>query len=285
MHHLFQHRLSLTEYLPEGHAIERCNVARHDELILQTFAVDDWDENRPYKPCRTQLFRFNKLGLLQSLNLERTPGGIPQGLSDGRFLLITPWEPDNDLNALVLDSNGQFEKGFRVGDAVADVQVAAGDAVWVSYYDQGALQNRAWGRWSGLTEFDLQGNIKWQYDGGILDCYSLNVGKTDVHACYYTDFPVLRVSLKDKRATHWRNEFRRGCRALAVWGDHALLAGGYSGEEALASLVRLEGDETSLVAEFSLGLPSIVPHLTGRGPLLHYVDHQIWWTLDIRELL
>lgn len=284
MHDLFQHSLSLTEYLPEGHAIARWNVARHEELVLHTFPAKDWNEHRPL-PRHTTLMRLSHDGELQSLDLEGVPGGIPQGLSDGRFLLITPWEPDNDLNALVLDSNGQFEKSFRVGDAVADVQIATEDTVWVSYFDQGALQNRAWGRWGGLTEFDLQGNIKWQYDGGILDCYSLNVGKTDVHVCDYTDFPVLRVSLKDKSESLWRNEFRRGCRALAVWGDHALLAGGYSGEEDLASLVRLEGDTTTLVSEFSLELPQARRLLSGRGPLLHYVDHQNWWTLDIRELL
>ncbi len=299
MHEFFRHKLALHGLLPPGQIISNWNVAPGDELVLITVSEADLERahernrgfacNRPDEPYGATLWRLSDKALLQTLELERLDfiHVIPQALSEGRFLLVgARCGPEDDFNAKVLSANGEVESIFKVGDAVEDVQIAQDDTVWVSYFDEGSLHNRAWnGRWDGLTEFDLKGNLKWQYEGEILDCYSLNVEKGDVYACYFTDFPVLRVSLKDKTETLWQNKFRRGCKALAVWGDKALLVGGYSDEFAVASLVTLGTETTALVKEFNLELPAENRLLTGRGPLLHYANRENWWTLDIRKLL
>lgn len=299
MHELFRYRLGLEGLVPPGHVISNWNITRGDELVVVTVAKEDIGRaqersgcrarSRPDEPYDATLWRMGEKGVLQTLDLESLDltHVLPQVLSGGRFLLVggrCRWE--DEFNAKVIDSNGDVESVFKVGDAVEDVQIAQGDSLWVSYFDEGSLRNEGWNdRWAGLAEFDCDGKLKWQVAGGILDCYSLNVGKDHVHACYFTDFPVLRISLKDKTETTWQNEFRHGCRALAVWGDKALLVGGYSDEFAMASLVSLDVGKTSLLKEFSLELPEEARLLTARGPTLHYVNRENWYTLDIRQLL
>ena len=297
MHELFSHRLNFAELLPSEEVVVTWNITRGNELVLLTVPEEDWNRpperggpfsrTRPDKPYDGTLWRLTDQGVVYSLDIPCALGVHIQGLPDGRFLLVRArCRKVDDLNAEVIGFAGEVESRFKVGDAVEDVQVGGDDSVWVSYFDEGTFYNDGWKEiWTGLAEFNLEGELKYRHPFGICDCYSLNVGKSDVYACYHSDFPVLKLSLKDKVETLWQNDFRRGCRALAVWGDTALLAGGYADEFALASLVSLGREETSLLQEFSLERPQEFRLLTGRGPILHYLNWKDWWTLDIRELL
>ena len=241
------------------------------------------------------LWRLGPEGVRQSLPVTGVSVAFPaiQGLSDGRFLIVGARcrqyaGGDPDENCVVVDSDGSLTSRFCVGDAVLDVQVGAQDSVWVSYFDEGAMFNRAWSKMvetSGLMKFDLTGKRVWSFPNCILDCYSLNVTRDATWLCYFTDFPIARVA-PDGSVEHWVNGFRRGCKALSFWGDHILLAGGYGDEHSLATLVLLKDGKTARVADFDLGLPGGTRYrLTGRGHLLHYVTSQEWWTLDMRDLL
>ena len=287
MHQFFHHRINYAELLPSDQVVVAWNITRGDELVLLTVPEEDWSRprerggpfsrTRPDKPYNGTLWHLTDRGVVYSVDIPCSSGVHIQGLPDGKFLVVRGrCGEEEDLNAEVIGFAGEVVSRFKVGDAVEDVQIGGDYSVWVSYFDQGALYNEAWKEmWTGLAEFDLAGNLKYRHPWGIFDCYSLNVGKANVFACYHSGFPVLKLSLKDKVETLWKNDFRRGCRAIAVWGDTALLAGGYEAEFAMASLVRMDREETSLLQEFSLEHPQEFRLLTGRGPILHYVNLKI----------
>lgn len=294
-----------------GEALERATVAawnlnRQNELVIMTLSKDDevlmrdlsrvtWRVSPPPLSYGATLWRIGPQGVLQTLDVAGISVAFPsiQSLSSGRFLLAggrcRPYSGgDLDENCVVIGADGGLVGRFCVGDAVEDVQVGAGDSIWVSYFDEGAMSNRAWSRMvesSGLIRYALSGEREWHFSYGMTDCYSLNVTRDATWLCPYSEFPIFRVK-SDGQVTRWSNEFRRGCRALCFWGDHLLLVGGYAEEHSLATLVRLEGDKAMKVADFDLGLPADVPRcLTGRGHFLHYVTDQGWWTLDMRDLM
>lgn len=59
----------------------------------------------------------------------------------------------------------------------------------------------------------------------VNDCYAL-IDDTCTWACYYADFPVVRI--RDGAVTGWHNEIR-GASALAVAGSRGALFGGSAG--------------------------------------------------------
>ncbi len=61
--------------------------------------------------------------------------------------------------------------------------------------------------------------------GAISDCYALNVDGDTAWACYYTDFPVVRVQAGT--ITGWHNTIAGGAKAIAVAGGIVALSGGY----------------------------------------------------------
>lgn len=301
----FQRILDVADAL-EGRTATTWNINRQNELVVMTISKEDeilmrevGNALRAPNPssqtyCAT-LWRLGPEGVRQCLPVTGIPVAFPkiQGLSDGRFVLVggrcrqyTGGDPDE--NCVVVDSDGNMTNQFCVGDAVLDVQVGAHDSIWVSYFDEGAIFNRAWSRMvetSGLMKFHLSGKREWSFPNCILDCCSLNVTRDATWLCYFTDFPIARVA-RDGTVEHCENEFRPGCKALSFWGQYVLLAGGYGDEHSLGTLVVLKGDKTVKVADFDLGLAADVRRcLTGRGHLLHYVTAQTWWTLDMRDLL
>jgi len=115
--------------------------------------------------------------------------------------------------------------------------------VWVSYFDEGGYGNLGWndpgpapiGR-SGIVRFDADLTKRWEYPsyvanpwGGVDDCYAFDVVGEVAWACYYSDFPVVRID--GEHVSGWRNPVR-GARALVVGdgGVSILLVGGYGPE-------------------------------------------------------
>lgn len=111
----------------------------------------------------------------------------------------------------------------------------------------------------GLVRFDENLELAWEYPDDtpydtISDCYALNVADEDVWACYYTDFPVVRVAAG--RVTGWPTEGRGQ-------GPHAVVTDGYR-----CALVGSSGDgSVVVVSELSHdGRFTAVREPRGRGP-------------------
>jgi hypothetical protein len=166
--------------------------------------------------------------------------------------------------------------------------------IWASYFDEGVFGNYGWNQpmgASGLICFDSAGRILWEFNpptgfDSICDCYALNVAKNAVWACYYTDFPLVKID-SDKRVQGWKNDVG-GASALAVDGRRALLWGGY-GEKRSRCVVQDIGSEALIHSrEIEIGLPSgfelMGAKVIGRGSTLHAFAANSWFTFDMGQI-
>jgi hypothetical protein len=136
------------------------------------------------------------------------------------------------------------------------------------------------------------GNIEWEFVppegfGGIADCYALNVvSDSEVWACYYTDFPLVRIGPRD--ATRgWRTDVV-GAGAIVANGEDALFFGGYKEDRYRCRIGRLaERDVVSLQdvqVEFETGGGFQRGLVASRGSALHVLSGVSWFRLDIGEI-
>lgn len=144
---------------------------------------------------------------------------------------------------------------------------------------------------SGLVKFNAAGDIVWHYDGQafdkwIDDCDALNV-TGDAWACLYTDFPILRIGETGPMRL-WKSEIA-GANAIAVDGQHVVLAGGYGDDRARLALLRLKAEGSSLLfeAELDLGTANEAEQLllTARGDQVHVVTALTWFRLSVAEIV
>jgi hypothetical protein len=133
----------------------------------------------------------------------------------------------------------------------------------------------------------VDGTVEWEYKpppgvDEIADCYALNVSNDAAWACYYTEFPVVRVGRDD--VAWWASPIQ-GARALAIADGFAAFYGGY--RDGKHRCVLLEFDESELAerALIQLLLPSGAPvagqPVIGRGSFLHLFDGPHWYRLDV----
>lgn len=220
---------------------------------------------------------------------EETPIMVPgepwdcvESLPDGQWLVVTRRARKGEANARIYDREGNLLRNFPIGDAVLQIACTPAGILWVGYFDE---HQRA----SGLAAFDLDGvhqtDVSPVSDPWILDCYALTTSGEDVWACTYTDFPIIRAGPAGDRI--WANQVR-GAKAIAVFRDHILLAGGYesSGHSDRLVLLRLEDSRTKVVAK---GRESILARpgtfFQGRGGALHVVSEGQWRRLEVSRLL
>src|SRR5690606_35078474 len=93
--------------------------------------------------------------------------------------------------------------------------------------------------------------------GTIADCSALNVDGETAWACYYTDFPLVRID--GNAMTGWRNAVAEGVRAVVVGERTVGLFGGY-GAHRHRLLVAARGErELTALGEYRLVLPDGSP--------------------------
>ena len=96
--------------------------------------------------------------------------------------------------------------------------------------------------------FSRDGVVSSYVAGDVMDCYALNVGCDATWACWYTDFPLIR--LDDNCAEQqWSNDIAHGVHAVAVAPPYALLVGPYDERNKLA-LVKLHENRLDLLRAF-----------------------------------
>jgi hypothetical protein len=128
---------------------------------------------------------------------------------------------------VLYDADGQAVSEHVLGDGIAHVLATSTGQVWVGYFDEGIYGNYGWGRADshepvgayGIVRFSPGLEPVWHYPkytevgpwDAVSDCYALNVDDTCTWACYYSDFPVVRI--RDGTVTGWHNDIR----APAPW--------------------------------------------------------------------
>lgn len=208
-----------------------------------------------------------------------------------------------DRNAIFYDTDGQVAGEATVGDGIEHVAVARSGHIWIGYFDEGVYGNYGWGDAetapsvgaAGLVRFSPDLEPDWRFPshvdqpwGAISDCYALNVVGDTVWACYYTDFPVVRVEAGT--VTGWHNTIAHGIRALAVRDATVALFGGYGPDHDRLVVATLGQNRLHQAAEYRLVLPdgSPVPpdaQVVGRGPDLHLIVGLDRYRLGIDNVL
>ncbi|CAN5124056.1 hypothetical protein BH11CYA1_BH11CYA1_16340 [soil metagenome] len=167
-----------------------------------------------------------------------------------------------ELNATIYSEKGEVLRHFCLGDGIQDLKVSPSGEIWVSYFDEGICGNFGWTEDAigapGINCFDKTGEKIWCFEAlgdieTIDDCYAMSIVGDEVVACYYSDFPIIRIS-KDKQITAWHNQVA-GANAIAVCGDKVLLYGGY--EEPSRCILQTLGKDgiASDLTQIALSMP------------------------------
>lgn len=280
-----------------------CAVTQDQRLIRLTANADvraNWRLRGPgplYPPgtrAAIELFDWSRADAVETVEFE-LDGPFPEvdRLSDGRWIVANSRCQAGAANALILAPDGAVLDRLHLGDGISHLQSDAEGTIWVGYFDEGVFGN---GRGSaspriggGLTRFSPTGVPLWAWnaDGGaptIDDCYSMNVAPDGVWSCFYSDFPILRVT-SALEARIWDNDVI-GANLIASSGRHVVLFGGYSADRGRITLLRLGDRVAEPVREGALALPGWEDGVAlARGDRLHFVVAGVWHVLTVDEVL
>jgi len=253
------------------------------------------------KSCYPAIYiRFDGHKEIQRTELAQVEIAFPhvQPLPNGEILLVGARcyfrDGDPEKNAMVYSREGKLLRQFVLGDGINDVQTTSDGKIWVSYFDEGVFGNFGWKEplgASGLICFDANGVVEWKFTPPegfdfICDCYALNVAKDAVWACYYTDFPLVRIDAI-RQVRGWNNNVG-GANALVTDGKKVLLWGGY-GDKAMRCVVQSMSENTlAKKYEVTLCLPDgsglVGTTVFGRDLTLHAFVADRWFSLDLNQL-
>jgi hypothetical protein len=225
-----------------------------------------------------------------------------QPLPGDRFLVVAArcrWRPEGpDRNALVYGPDGALVAGYTFGDGIENVLTTPSGYAWVGYFDEGVYGNYGWGGPGpepvgscGLARFSPGGQQDWRFPtddtAAIDDCYALNVTGETAWACYYSDFPVVKVDAG--QLTAWRNDVAHGARSLIVADRRVGLAGGYRPVRDRLIVGDLGAGDLRDAGRYRLVLPDGQPmsedvRMVGRGPDLHVFHGSDWYLLSLTDI-
>ena len=288
-----------------GPARGACLLAVDADDAESPFARDEqpgwasFPRSRAERPYKAVAFQHDGTHFTR-IDLPEVPFAFPfiQILRTGHILLAGSrcryTDGRAELNAALYSPEGTLEHRMTLGDGIQDIQAARNGELWVSYFDEGVIGNYGWSKpigASGLVCFGQDGQVLWNFTppagmDSMTDCYALNVAEDETWACYYTGFPVVRVS-PDRSRQAWTNPFS-GIHALAVSRDRVLLWGGYQEKRNRCVVQRLGNGSLTHPRHITLLLPDGEPLSTGtivgRGSILHAIVGTCWYQLDLNEL-
>ena len=259
-------------------------IVRHNrELVSKGL----YDQQEPYLAAdsRARLLSSGEPGRLAEFPLDYPFPAFDRLPSSGWVVVNARCDP-GEPNALLLTERGGVAGRFPVGDAVRQVQADDLGGVWVSHFDEGMRD--AMGS-AGIAHFDGSGRATWRanYDDRIPsvdDCYALNVAGRDAWACYYSDFPILRVG-QHGECRIWTNEVR-GAAAIAVAGDHVVLFGGYEDRRSRIALLKLRERGVERIGELKLMGPEVARNqAVGRDDTIHLIAEGQWRRFTVAEIV
>ena len=302
--------LVCTSIGPDGEAVALWSTAEDSVALTSTTTQPGratFPDPRTPRPVAARI-TVHRPGRTVVTQIPDLPLAHPmvQVLPQDRVLVVAArcrWRPDGpDRNAMVYDADGQVVAEQTLGDGIQHVLATRGGQVWVGYFDEGVYGNYGWGDAGvpsplgapGLVRFSSHLQPDWRYPshvdnpwGAISDCYALNVDGDTAWACYYTDFPVVRV--RAGTLTGWRNTSARGGRALAVSDTRVALCGGYGPDRDRLVVGTLGDNQLHQFGEYRLVLPDGSPmpaaaRVIGRGSDLHLLIDSGWYRLDLDDI-
>jgi hypothetical protein len=186
-------------------------------------------------------------------------------------------------NATVYDAAGQVVGEKLFGDGIENLRTTSSGQIWVGYFDEGVYGNLGWGSpggpspvgAAGLVRFGPELERTWAFSGAepIDDCYAVNVVGETLWACYYIDFPVVRIEGDEVRSWSTPGD---SVSALAVAEERVALVV----DRSRVVVGRLGDTEVEVEREYSLTLPDGA-QVFGWGPELHVVAGREWYRLEV----
>jgi hypothetical protein len=217
----------------------------------------------------------------------------------GNWIVVTPHSKPGERNAKIYSTDGNVIREIALGDGIEHIQCDAAGTIWVGYSDEGIFGNGGWEPQTslpptsesrlGINRFHDFGTMTWAYttDNRLADCYAMNVTPEAVWACYYTDFPILRVNY-DGHTRIWENR-KAGAHLLAINGEYLVLLGGYGDEARSGALLRLTNSEANTVAEFDFELHGLNPRALAYSGAwegkLNFVHDDMWYDLSVDQIV
>jgi hypothetical protein len=222
-------------------------------------------------------------------NVAVMPSGahpVVDQMADGRWLVAGSRAEEGEKNGRIYDADGRLEHTMILGDGIENLLCSADGTVWVGYFDEGVFggPNKD-GSWpvssGGIVQFDAAGRPLWSFNEhvrenySIADSYAMTLSGTDVWACFYTDFPIARIS--GGKPVFWSNSIA-GAKAIAVKDDIVMLGGGYGEDATRITLVKLDGKCSRELGSLRFGKEKrgAAHLLQGRGSVIHIVADGVW---------
>ncbi len=204
---------------------------------------------------------------------------LVQPVDDGWLLLDSRAQPGRRANGWRLSHSGDVQSQAFFGDGIRDLQIDENEGVWVSRFDEGRFSGLEDAFCRGLSRFGADGSIRWlmpwepaEFD--IADCYAMNVVSAhEVWTCYYTDFPLVRIT--DDQPEVLMDSSVAGADALAVAGELVFFAPAYEGSE----LTLVDTNARRILKNFSALDPEGSelgrrPYVRARGNRMYFWDER-----------
>lgn len=213
-------------------------------------------------------------------------------MPDGRWLVAGARAGKGEKNGRIYSAGGRMEHEMILGDGIENMLCSADGTIWVGYFDEGVFKGpNEDGSWpvssGGIVQFDAFGCALWSFNEhtgelSIADSYAMTLLGTDLWACFYTDFPIARIS--GAKARFWSNSVA-GAKAIAVSNDVVMLAGGYGEDADRIAVVRLDRRTSRKLgclryAPAGRGEAGLVQ---GRGSTLHIVSNGLWFKVPVER--
>ena len=208
-----------------------------------------------------------------------------QSLPDERVLICGPGVADGSTNAWIFSSGGELQIEANIGDGFEQVLTTPAGSIWVGYLDEGVFGGSDPAH-HGIVRFDDSLTPVWKYPlssshGAVEDCYALNVDGESALSCFFSHFPIVRIS--GDHMSGWTGA-PTGANGLLSAGESALLFGGYSDERKRVVRLHLKADgSTKQIGRGVIrGLPSDLPVAPlCRGPEAHVFIGANWYRASI----
>lgn len=189
-------------------------------------------------------------------------------------------------DAMISLHDGTTKREFHMGNAM-HVQANNEGLIWAGYSDEGIYTTPSIGT-SGLVCFDADGRVHWEFKppagfDPISECYVLNCAEDAVWACYYTDFPIVRID-SEFQIRAWHTDLS-GPSQMAVIGDRVLVYGGYGDHANDCWLLKLGESNAERIAKVQLCLPGNASLdkavIIGRGRFLNVFAGDLWYRFEV----
>ena len=160
-------------------------------------------------------------------------------LNADRVVLIDARTQGTEVNAWVLDHQGEVVAAFFAGDAIADARVLR-DFIAFTYSDEAYGADGPAGE--GVAVFDLMGRFLWGYRSQFgeeavdtMDVYAACTDERDYLWFFpYTEFPLVRLDVLSREQKLFKApEILNGSGALSVRDEVAYFANPYQGRGAI----------------------------------------------------